>query len=137
MKNFLQVIGALTILYLAWLLMGFMFAKFGIGYAYTTEDVVYAGLNDLEEAWLEKDLEALDCSKWGEERYGAKYGALMAVHASMCTAISPTVSKFGEDWEKPLQPLPEGFSLIEESPDLPTGFTLIGNDEEEDNTKNK
>jgi len=45
MKNFLQVIGALTILYLAWLLMGFMFAKFGIGYAYTTEDVVYAGLN--------------------------------------------------------------------------------------------
>ena len=131
MKNFLQIIGALTILYILYVLMGFVFAKLGIGYAYTTEDVVSAGIYDLEEAWVEQDLEAIDCSKWGEERYGAKYGALMAVHASMCTAISPKVSKFGDTWENPLPPLPEGFNLIEESPELPAGFTLIENDEEE------
>ena len=78
-------------------------------------EVSAAEIKRLKEAWLEKDIEYFECSKELGTKY--RYPEVAALRASMCTAISTSISKIGEEWTAPLiqtSELPAGFTLIED-----------------------
>ena len=119
MSKFFQILGVLTTIYLAWHITGYLFSALNIGHARTDAQIESGGLEMLEEYWLDNDLESIDCSKRGRERFGHKFGELMTLHASMCTAASNTLPKLGEDWFTP---------TLSRPPDPPEGFVLIEDD---------
>lgn len=115
MRNFLQLIGVFTLLYASVKIIGLAFAYFGVGHVYSNDDVIYYATEELVENWEAGDLDSLDCSKFPENKFDAKYTRLISLHSSMCTLTASAVPKLGEEWFTPVTSplLPRGYRPIE------------------------